>query len=490
MKKILIILTLTLMSIDMNAQVPSDARVKQQIRKRFPEGTIHLGGSSTSKKREGLIWHYYYWRHFSLTKKDPASGLTGKINSALVYEKINGKYVFDNYATITTEVVGKKPLNKIEVIKYLKTNLSDFLGYDYNYIVGNMPVISIPEGTKFNWSSPDQVTFNVKAVYTKKISNSQVEKAEHTYETMLFKDANTGKWNRILASEIEGQKKIISKGNFSSNMKTLQELDEAQESATAISSLPSVDNPPVFKSDKQLFYYIHDRLMASPPQEAKAHLYKVLSKESFQNGSTLKPYTQMWFDKLINNLKSYQYTFCQYPQVKDEQTGAIYFYNKDKSKFVRMTASQENGTWKLDVIDYYPPSQDLVNRLWKTKGNCTQKPDLSIKAKVHFNIGDKVDVETQYGLETGEIVKKDTNFDNRFFVKLQNGKSIWVNANQMKPSSSKSTGLGIGSHVGIRTRSGVFWGKIIKQSGNKSLIKLDKSGYQDMWIPTSELVRE
>ncbi len=490
MKKVLIILILTLMRIDMNAQAPGDASVKQQIRKRFPKGTIHLGGSSTSKKREGIIWHYYYWRHFSLTQKDPASGLTGKINSALVYEKINGKYVFDNYATITTEVIGKKPLNKTEVIKYLKSNLSDFLGYDYNYIVGDMPVISIPEDTKFNWASPDQVTFKVKAIYTKKISNSIVEKAEHIYETMLFKDPNTGKWNRILASEIEGQKKILSKGNFSSNMKTLQELDEAKASAAAISSLPAVDNPPVFKSDKQLFYYIHDRLMASPPQEAKAHLYKVLSKDSFQNGSGLKPYTQMWFDKLINNLKSYQYTFCQYPQVKDEQTGAIYFYNKDKSKFVRMTASQENGTWKLDVIDFYPPSQDLVNKLAKTHGNCTGKPNLSVKEKVDFKIGDMVDVKTRYGVESGEIIKRDTNFANRFFVKFQNGKSIWVTDDVLSPSKYTKTNLKVGDHIVVKMQSGDFEGKIIAIKQTKALIKWHKQGYQNQWISLDHLTKK
>ena len=211
MNKISIILILLIMSLEVNAQVPSDEMVKQQIRKRFPVGTIHLEGSSTSKKQEGIIWHHYYWKHFYLTQKDPASGLTGKINSSIIYEKVNGKYIFDNYGAITTEVLDKEPLNKKELVNYLKANLQDFLGYDYNYIVGEMPVISIPEKTKFNWSSPDQVTFNVKAVYTKKISNTKVEKAEHIYETMLFREPNGGKWNRILASEIEGAKKIISK---------------------------------------------------------------------------------------------------------------------------------------------------------------------------------------------------------------------------------------------------------------------------------------
>ncbi len=479
------------MSIEMNAQTPSDATVKQKIRKRFPVGTIHLEGSSTSKKKEGIIWHYYYWRHFSLTQKDPDTGLTGKINSAIVYEKVNGKYSFDNYATITTEVVGKKPLNKAEVVNYLKANLSDFLGSTYNDIVGEMPIISIPDGTKFNWESPDMVTFNVKTVYTKKVSNSTVEKAEHIYETMLFKDANTGKWNRILASEIEGQKKVLSKGSFSSDMKTLQELDEEKQVAATVSSLPFVENPPVFNSDKQLFYFIHDRLMASAPETAKAHLYKVLSKNSFQHGSTLKQFTQMWFDKLIDNLKSYQYTFCKYPLVKDEQEGMIYFYNKDKSKFVRMKASQEDGNWKLAVIDYYPPSQEVVNRLWKMSGDCTEKPDLSIKEKANFKIGDVVDVETRYGVETGEITKRDSSFENRFFVKLLDGSSsFWINDDKMKPSTKKIETLTVGDAVGIRTRSGVVNGKIIEQSDGQSLIKLDEPGYKDMWIPTGELIKK
>ena len=123
MKKLIIILIISIIGVKVNAQVPSDTRVKQQIRKRFSTGTIHLEGSSTSKKHEGIVWHYYYWRHFSLTKKDPASGLTGKINSSIIYEKVNGKYIFDNYGAITTEVVGKKPLNKKEVVNYLKANL-------------------------------------------------------------------------------------------------------------------------------------------------------------------------------------------------------------------------------------------------------------------------------------------------------------------------------------------------------------------------------
>ena len=355
-----------------------------------------------------------------------------------------------------------------------------------------MPVISIPDNTKFNWSSPDQVTFNVKAVYTKKTSNTKVEKAEHIYETMLFREPNDGKWNRILASEIEGAKKIISKKEYGSseikNLKTLKVLDSEKQANTTKSTLPSVEAPPVFKSDKQLFYYIHDRLMATTPQMAKAYLYKVLSKEAFQNGHTLKPYTKMWLDKLIKNLKSYQYTFCQYPQVKDEQNGMIYFYNKDKSKFVRMVAYNEQGTWKLNLIDYYPPSQDIVNRLWKIKGNCTEKPNLEVKKNESFAIGDIVDVKFSNGTFPAEVKKQDYYNKNRYFVKmLQGGRSYWVESNVMQKSNYKKVEFSVGDNVVVKSSSGDFKGTITNLDGEKALIKFEDSGYKDMWVNKSNL---
>ena len=498
MKKLIITTVLLIAGIFSYAQ-PSDATVIKKIRERFSTGDIKLGAWSTSKKQEGLVWHYYHWKHFTLSKKD-ASGVTGIIKSAVIYEKLNGSYSFHNYATITTEVGGMKDPNKDELVKYLKANLQEYLGGAYGDIVGEMPIISIPANTKFNWASPEQVTFNSKVTYTRKISNTEVEKAEHTYETMLFKGKN-GNWNRILADETEGQKRVISKKAFSSSMKTLQELDEETSAAVAISSLPWVEEAPVFKSDKQVFYFIHDKLMASAPQEAKANLYKVLAKSSFQSGSILKNYVQEWVDKLINNLKSYQYTFCQYPKVKDEQAGMIYFYNKDNTRFVRMTAKEEAGTWKIKVIDYTPASQAEINRLHKLVGNCADKPDLEVKEKVSYNIGDIVNVKYSNGTFAAEIKKKDTSFDNRYYITfLDSGKSQWMNDDNFSLKTAKgktqktgtvqnSSALKIGDHVNVKTGSGTYKGTIKKIEGSKALIKWDEAGYKDLLTDLSNLTK-
>ena len=507
MKKLFVV-TLLLVSGLLSYAQPSDATVTKDIRKRFSVGKIKLGGSSTSKEKEGLIWHYFYWRHFTLTKTD-ASGLTGEIGSAVMYEKVGNTYTFHNYAAIETKVGGMQDPNKDELIKYFNANLSEYLGGAYGDIVVKMPVISIPSGTKFNWGSPEQVTFISKAIYSRKVSYTEVEKAEHYYEIMLFKGQN-GEWNRISADEIEGQKKVISKKAYSSSevdaMKTLQELDEEQAASAAISSLPWVEEAPVFKSDKQLFYFIHDILMSSPQPEATAHLYKVMAESNFQSGVILKQYVQDWVDKLINNLQSYQYTFCQYPKVKDEQSGMIYFYNKDKSRFVRMTAKEEMGTWKIKVIEYSPASTAEINRLKNLSGNCSEKPDLAVTEKVSYEIGDLVDVHYSNGDATAKIKKKDTSFDNRYYITfLDNGKSQWINDDQFSMSSKKQEAkkmgsvssqntnteptFNVGDHVGVKTRAGVMKGSIVETTGGKALIHWDKRGFKDMWTSLSNLVK-
>jgi len=208
-----------------NNSKPSDKVVIEKVRERFKSGDITLNGESTRKEQIKGVWHYYYWRHFTVTATNE-EGLTGKMTGAVIYEKIVDTYSFHNYATGEMSVGGVKDPNKDEIINYLYANLQDFLGGAYNDIVGEKPIISIPDNSKFNWGSPEMLTLNIKVVYSRKVSYTEIEKAEHTYETMLFKNGADGEWNRILADNIEGEKKVISRKKYTSAeidaMKTLQ----------------------------------------------------------------------------------------------------------------------------------------------------------------------------------------------------------------------------------------------------------------------------
>ena len=490
---------------------PSDASVTKKVRERYKAGNIQLNGSSTTKEMEKGVWHYYYWRHFTVKATSP-EGLTGTMTGAVKYEKVGNSYTFDNYASGETKIDGMKDPSDEDLINYLEANLQDFLGGAYNDIVGEMPKISILKDPKFNWKSPEHLIFFAKVIYSRKVSNTEIEKAEHIYETQVFRKGMDGDWNRILADDVEGKKKVISKTSYTASeidaMKTLQDIDIDNQAKAAMSSLPKVANAPVFATEKQVFYYIHEKLMSSDAKTAKAYLYSVMSKKCFETGIVLNQRDEEWMNKICDNISAYQKTHCLYPSVKEEQYGAISFYDKEKRRNTRFVGSLEDGTWKIRTITYYPASTDEVQRMEGIQGNCEGKPDLAVKEDKKYEIGDVVDVTVSNTIYTAKVVKKDASYDNRYYVKCINfDRSYWVNDDQMKPSEAQSTSkvtkmgtvsdtpkaedpsFKVGDKVAVRTRSGDMKGKIIKTSGSKFLVKLSDPRYQDMWVAPSNLIK-
>ena len=509
MKKIYLIIVLAFIANIAIAQ-PSDAAVTKKVRERYKAGNIQLNGASTTKEFENGVWHYYYWRHFTVTAKG-ADGISGTMTGAVKYEKSGNSYTFDNYATGETTIEGIKNPSDEELLNYLETNLQEFLGGAYNDIVGETPKISILKEPKFKWKNPEHLVFFAKVIYSRKVSYTEIEKAEHIYETHIFRKGMDGDWNRVLADEVEGKKKVISKTSYTTSeidaMKTLQDIDIDNQAKAAMSSLPKVANAPVFATEKQLFYYIHEKLMSSDAKTAKAYLYSVMSKNCFETGIVLNQRDEEWMNKICDNISTYQKTHCLYPSVKEEQYGAISFYDKEKRRNTRFVGSLEDGTWKIRTITYYPASSDDVQRMEAIQGNCEGKPDLTVKEVKKYEIGDVVDVTVSNTIYTAKVVKKDASFDNRYYVKCINfNRSYWVNDDQMKPaevqSTSEATKMGsvsetpkaeeasfkVGDKVKVRTRSGDMNGKIIKSSGSKFLVKLSDPRYQDMWVAPSNLI--
>jgi len=495
---------------------PSNSSVTALIRKNHPHAnTIKLGSESRSKEYVESKWVNYYNRSYIATfKSDELPDVTMIFNGTVQYIVNGSSYNFNTFLIGESEFDGIPNPNEQEVAQMLNSNLKKYLEYEYNDIVGDISDITFPSDVKFEYKSLNHVIFETLITYTSKTSSTQIEKATHIYETHLYRDDYNLPWKSFLAFEDETKREVISvKTGTPSEMetyKTLSEIDEENEANNMISSLPSVNEAPVFKSDKQLFYYVHHFLMVNPPQEAKAHLFKVIEPSNFEKGNILLQRSKVWINNIIDNLSKYQNSFCEYPIIKDEQYGMVYFYNKDKSKFARMTASEMDGTWKLKLIEFYPPSDDDVSRLSKITGNCGEKPDLEIKEAIKYEIGDKVNAEVSNTIYQGKIVKKDDSFDNRYFVKLSNGRSYWINddklthstGNAKDDSSTQSTNntssqvqeeeatFKIGDKVLVRTRSGDMKGKIIKATNGKFLIKLMDPRYQDMWVSPSNLIKQ
>jgi len=493
---------------------PSDASVKALVKKQFPMATtIKLGGSHQEKKYENGAWVFYYTRNFSITSKTKYPGITFKHQGGVVYTKQGGSYKHKNYSTSESELLGVPNPDKEEIIALLTSDLEVFLEtYHYNQIVGEISEIIIPEGNEYKWPSLETVSFLVQVTYTEKTSNTILEKAEHTYEIVMYSDEYKKPWKKFISAEDGYARKTISKTDFSTSeidaMKTLSDIDEINKAKNALGKLPEVADAPKFESEKQLFYYLHDIAMNKDADTFKAHLMKNIATSCKRDEYLLKQYAEDWVNTVVDNLTIYKKTHCEYPKIKEEQYGQVVFYDKERSRNVTYVGTEEEGIWKVKFIRYYPAKSDDVMRMENSSGECGEKPNLEVQKEVKYEIGDIVDVAFSNGVFAAEINKKDPNFDNRYYVKLlEGGSGYWMTEDNMTPSAKKketkkmgsvshsenkteeSVDFKAGDAVGVKTRSGVMNGTVVKKVGSKYLIKLDDTGYEDMWVAKEHLVK-
>lgn len=94
-----------------------------------------------------------------------------------------------------------------------------------------------------------------------------------------------------------------------------------------------------------------------------------------------------------------------------------------------MTAKPNGNTWKITDFRYTAQAQNVIDQMKNDDSKCQSKPDLTVKEKVRYQIGDKVTVKFSNGNRQCIIDKIDPNMDNRYFVKIEgdtSGKGYWI----------------------------------------------------------------
>jgi len=512
---ILSILTLFLMN-SAFAQV-SDATVLAKI-KSSNRDIISLkltGNGWTERVLEKGVWVKYYRKSYEIKQKTSYPGITVITVNHLTYKNSGSGYRFDGFGVPEYRLFGIPDPDKQEVIALLEADYFNFLeSHHYNKIVGEVSEISFPGDVVFWWKDVDRVHFDVEVTYSKKVSNTELEKATHLYEVAIFyKDDYKGEMKGFRSFEDDSKRKVISTEKFSESeleaMKTLQMVDDENKAKDELSALPKIENLPVFESEKQMIYFLHEKIMTEDASTAKAYVYKMLSKTRKEGEYILKEFAKNWVDKIVENTDTYKKTFCMYPVIKEEQFGQVSFFDKEKYKNVTYVGTEEDGTWKIRDIHYYPSSKEDADRMANMQGSCGEKPDLVVRKEVTYEIGDVVDVKFSNGNFPAIVDKKDPNFSNRYFVKLvDGGRGYWKTEEELSPSTASNTtqaqetqqmgsvseeevvnevAFKVNDKVGVKTRSGVMKGKIIKASNGKFLVKFRDPRYQDLWVAESNL---
>ena len=516
MKTLMTSLILFLIGIIVYAQ-PSDGQLNAKIKSNHSSATsVELIGSGlTEKSYDDGAYRTFYRRSYRIKSPTEHTGITRVYSGSIQYVRSGGSYIFDKFLIGDTWYLGVPNPDQNEIIIILKADLKKYIStYHYNKIVGDISEITFPSDPEYRWHTLSSVSFKTKVTYSEKISNTKLQKAEHTYVVRLYADEFKGPWNGFQSREEDKERKQISLEEYTreelNNMKTLDMIDAENQAANVIASLPNVGDVESFESSEQLFYFIHDIILTKTADEIHAYFYKVISDECYQENSTVlfNNSTKKWMDELLENLDAYKIAYCQYPTVKAKQSSMIQFYDRANTRMLRMTASTSDNTWKLTLISFYPASASEQEELKNMEDNCQEKPDLAVREVKSYEVGDKVIGIFSNGEFNSTIDKLDPYNKNRYFIKLDgdgSGKGYWMEETHLKPGSNTSSSdsdieneetkstesaFKIDETVYVKTSKGKMKATIKELTSEKAYVDFKNPLYDDMWVNISNVSRE
>ena len=390
MKRIYPILAACLLSISVFSQV-SDSQIKADIKTKSPSTiSIKLDNPITEKEYEDGAWVYYYRRMYHSVETTKYTGVNYNYYGGAQYIKSGGAYRFDRLTIGDGYYDGFADPDLEKIKNYISQNGLEFFGHYYSKIVGEMPEIKLVPETNWKWHTPKSVSGLVTATFTVPTNYTTLEKATHTFEVRFYSDGeiaidpNTS-WKSISVSEKSQEKQVISTSTHTADeiraMPSLSDIADQQRAEAELASLPKIEEIPVFASSDELFTYVHNTILTKSSDELKVYLYNLLA-ESCRTGKAINlvnESTQVWINKICDNNEVYKNTHCVNPTIKHKQSGMIEFWDKEETRKVRMNATQEDGTWKLYIIEYFPANKEDEERMAKNTSACEANAPAEMK---------------------------------------------------------------------------------------------------------------
>jgi len=509
----ILVLFVSLHTAGINAATPLRDEMLQRVKKQYEHISAKLlgDGGIDREYRDGFYVDIFS-QPFEIVQKSDYPEHPAYYTASLKYIKSGNSWVFEQFTVGSVNYPTIPPPDKMELIKVLNANIAGWLQPNISRAVGELSPITYPADPEWNYRNPVSLDFQVLVTFSEKVSYTELEKAEHKYKVSVTRPSVNEPWVVNSGFEIANAKKVISKSKYTSqeldNMKTMQQVVQESAAQNTMNALPKVEKAPVFQSDKQLFYYIHEKILNSPNgPTSEAYLMTVVDESCYENNSTVffKSFHADWINNVARNVEAYQAAFCPTPTTKAYQTSRIEFFDRELRSFVELSAIQRGNTWKLTTIRFAPANKTDWVRLKAIETNCQGKPELAVQKVESFAVGDKVSVQFSNGTFPCTITKLDTDNENRYFVKLDNdnsGKGYWIDANFISKGSgagssiknalntlgSKELSFKVGDEVEVNTSAGWLKAKIVQNLGIKFKVKFVNPQFADMWV-TKDLIR-
>lgn len=186
------------------AAQPSDAEITKQLT--HPKTVSVTLGKPGTREWSSTYKKYVWNRHFTAKLKTDDPDVFVIVKGYASYDIVGGKYAFWRTFTTSNSYEGIPDPTAAEVQALIKKfGLEQFLGnYNFNHVIGQVESIGLAAEPKFQWHTPNSVSFNVTAVYTERTNDvGGKERVSRTLEIRLYRDNPKQDWLRMMSTDRE-----------------------------------------------------------------------------------------------------------------------------------------------------------------------------------------------------------------------------------------------------------------------------------------------
>jgi hypothetical protein len=186
------------------AAQPSDAQVTKDVT-HAKTVSVALGKPGT-REWSGTYKKYVWNRSFSAKLKTDQPDIFVIVKGYASYDIIGGQFAFWRTFITSNNYEGLPDPTAAEVQALIKKfGVEQFLGnYNFNHVIGQVESIGLAEEPKFQWHTPNSVSFNVTAIYTERTNDvGGKERVARNLEIRLYRDNPKQEWLRMLSTDRE-----------------------------------------------------------------------------------------------------------------------------------------------------------------------------------------------------------------------------------------------------------------------------------------------
>jgi hypothetical protein len=183
---------------------PSEAQIKKLFT--IP-GAVSVKIDRPGKREWSSTYNKYVWNlGFTVKRKSEIPGILLVVKGYSLFDIVGGRCIYWRDFITSNSYDGIPNPTEAELQALIKKfGVEAFMrDYWYNRVVGEVESIGLSPDPKFEWHTPNSVSFNIVAIYTHRTNDvGGTERGQRTFRIRLYRDNQKAEWKNLSTSDKE-----------------------------------------------------------------------------------------------------------------------------------------------------------------------------------------------------------------------------------------------------------------------------------------------